>query len=233
MAETHKLLLALDSLKTINGIRFRLPKTKSDFERATDFYFDVFHRYESCMLSKGGLKGERPLAMIQQNDAVNAQQVSIMAEDVESGKLVGYMQNCIIHKNSYQNKSLKELQAIYPKPWANMSYLLDSVCLPFDKVFEKYEGCEKLFYIFNGATDPKYQKRGIAMNYIYQSLRVAKAVGCDCAASKTTSDYSAKTCIDAGFEKLSEIKWKEQIIDGEVYFDNVQFEIAEGYARKL
>ena len=100
-------------------------------------------------------------------------------------------------------------------------------------VFQRYPDCNTIFFLYCLATEPEFRCRGIATECVRQSLKVAKKIGADLAILKATSPFSSKIPRNLGFKKIVDIKWKEQHIDGEIYFNNVECELCEGFIKIL
>ena len=79
--------------REINGIRYRLA-TSADHIKIIDFYFDIFLKDEPATKSRGGYI-TRPIGIVNLVERILYQDLSIIAEDIETNNLVGINTNCL------------------------------------------------------------------------------------------------------------------------------------------
>ena len=86
----------MEKIREINGIKFRMA-TLEDHPKLIDFFFDIYLKDEPATKSRGGYL-IRPLGIVNLVQNILYQNLSIIAEDIETGDVVGINTNCLFKR---------------------------------------------------------------------------------------------------------------------------------------
>ena len=87
----------MEKIREINGIKFRMA-TLEDHPKLIDFFFDIYLKDEPATKSRGGYL-IRPLGIVNLVQNILYQNLSIIAEDIETGDVVGINTNCLLKRS--------------------------------------------------------------------------------------------------------------------------------------
>ena len=191
------------------GITYRQVLSR-DWDKAVDFYFNVFLKDEPATQSRGGYSS-RPYGLVDVLYAILQECVCIMAED-SSGTMVGLATNCLFIKGNVQPpKTYLEYCFTLPSIYSYLCVLSDVLWHPND-MFKKHPKLDRIFYMHSLSVSPDFRQRKIAQTLVELNLKLALKQHCQCVAVVATSDYTRKIMAKKDFETL-------RIIDANNFVD--------------
>ncbi len=140
-----------------NGFVYRSAKTEEEHRMALDAYFDVYLATEKLTCSKGGLKGARPESIVKQVTNMLQDGISLVVTEKSSGTYAGSLISACIERHNFEPRmSLRQLQAISPKIYANLMFVMDEALHP-QEFFDRHEQYQRLYLAFAASVKPEFR----------------------------------------------------------------------------